>query len=241
MKILLAIPARYKSSRFEGKPLADILGKSMIRRVVEQCEKVQSLTADEIDIMVATEDQRIYDHVKEFGNVLMTSASHESGTDRVAEVAAMSNKLYDVIINVQGDEPLIRPEQILQLIGCFKDPATKIATLIKPEIYRAGLESPNTVKCIIDKSFRAIYFSRHLIPFFRNPAEREGKEFYKHIGIYGFTPKTLMTITKLPQSFLEKAECLEQLRWLENGFNIQTAVTHDENIAVDSPEDLLKF
>jgi 3-deoxy-manno-octulosonate cytidylyltransferase (CMP-KDO synthetase) len=241
MNVLLAIPARYASSRFEGKPLVDINGKTMIQRVVEQCLKVQHLTGDSIDVIVATDDSRIYDHVKEFGDVMMTSPSHESGTDRVAEVAARAIKVYDVVINVQGDEPLIHPEQIVQLIACFKEPGTKIATLIKPVIYPGDLESPNTVKCVVNHQFKAIYFSRHVIPFYRNNKDMEGKEFYKHIGMYGFTQGILKELTQLPQSILEKAECLEQLRWIENGYEIQTAITHYENISVDSPEDLLKL
>lgn len=240
MNVLLAIPARYGSSRFEGKPLTDIKGKTMIQRVVEQCLKVQDLTENNIDVVVATDDERIFNHVSPFCKVLMTSGNHESGTDRIAEAAILMNKQYDVVINVQGDEPIIKPEQILQLIHCFNISGTKIATLVKPVSYSVELESPNTVKCIFDHQFNAIYFSRYTIPFYRNPKEMAGKEFYKHIGMYGFTPETLNKLTLLPQSLLEKAECLEQLRWLENGYKIQIALTYFDNIAVDSPEDVQK-
>ncbi len=240
MKVLLAIPARYGSSRFEGKPLAMIHGKTMIQRVYEQCCKVQTLTQNSIDVIVATDDERIFNHVKEFGKVQMTSRSHESGTDRVAEAVNASKNTYDVVINVQGDEPLIHPEQILQLINCFKIEGTKIATLIRLAKYSVALESSNTVKCIVNHQLKAIYFSRHTIPFYRDTPPAEDKKFFVHVGMYGFTPDTLQKLTALPVSWLEKAECLEQLRWLEFGFEIQTALTTFENISVDSPEDLLK-
>lgn len=240
MNVLLAIPARYGSSRFEGKPLTDIQGKTMIQRVVEQCQKVQAITSHQITVVVATDDQRILKHAMTFTQTLMTSSSHESGTDRVAEVVTMMSQSFDVVINVQGDEPLIHPEQIVQLIECFNNPDTQIATLIKPELYHEGLDSPNAVKCVVNNSLKAIYFSRYLIPFYRNESAPVGKEFYRHIGMYGFNPITLKELTQLPMSSLEKAECLEQLRWIENGYEIQTALTHFENISVDSPEDLEK-
>jgi 3-deoxy-manno-octulosonate cytidylyltransferase (CMP-KDO synthetase) len=240
MDILLAIPARYGSSRFEGKPLIDFKGKTMIQRVVEQCQKVGDLFEGNITVIVGTDDQRIYNHVKQFGEVMMTSDSHESGTDRVAEVAAKSGKSYDAVINVQGDEPLIFPEQIVQLIDCFMDPGVTIATLIRPVTYTDDLSSPNIVKCIVDHKGEAIYFSRHLIPFYRGVSHPDGLLFNKHIGMYGFRPATLSAVTALPQSFLEKAECLEQLRWIENGYAIQTAVSHYESIAVDSPDDVAR-
>lgn len=238
MNVLLAIPARYGSSRFEGKPLTNIHGKTMIQRVVEQCQKVQAITAHQITVVVATDDQRIFEHASNYTRTLMTSSNHESGTDRVAEVVTQLTPTFDVVINVQGDEPLIHPEQIVQLIDCFANPDTQIATLIKPEEYHAGLDSPNAVKCVVNTSFKAIYFSRYLIPFHRNEAVPTGKEFYRHIGMYGFKPEILKALTQLPMSTLEKAECLEQLRWIENGYEIQTALTHFENISVDSPEDL---
>lgn len=240
MKVLLAIPARYGSTRFEGKPLADISGKSMIQRVFEQCLKVQPLTSDDIKVVVATDDFRILEHVNTFGTAIITSSSHESGTDRVAEVAKKVNEVFDVIINVQGDEPLIHPEQILQLIECFKKPETQIATLIKPEVFNSDLLSYNTIKCAVNHQLKAIYFSRLPIPYYRNEIEKEAKIFYRHVGMYGFTPGALAKVTLLPPSYLEKAECLEQLRWLENGFEIQTALTNYDNISVDSPNDLEK-
>ncbi len=238
MNVLLAIPARYGSSRFEGKPLTNIHGKTMIQRVVEQCQKVQAITSHQITVVVATDDQRILEHASNFTLTLMTANNHESGTDRVAEVVTQLTQNFDVVINVQGDEPLIHPEQIVQLIDCFANPDTQIATLIKPEEYHAGLDSPNTVKCVVNTSLKAIYFSRYLIPFHRNESATTRKEFYRHVGMYGFKPNVLKALTQLPMSTLEKAECLEQLRWIENGYEIQTALTHFENISVDSPEDL---
>ncbi len=240
MNVLLAIPARYGSSRFEGKPLVDIKGKTMVQRVVEQCLKVQHLTDYSIDVVVATDDERIVNHVKPYCAVVMTSLAHESGTDRIAEVAAKLNKNYDIVVNVQGDEPLIHPEQILQVIRCFTQPGTKIATLIKPMAYSQELASANTIKCVVNNALKALYFSRHLIPFYRSQQETEERTFYKHIGLYGFLPEVLKEVTQLLPSLLEKAECLEQLRWLENGYEIQTALTHFENISVDSPSDLLR-
>lgn len=238
MKVLLAIPARYGSTRFEGKPLADICGKTMIQRIVEQCKLVQDLTQDHIDVVVATDDLRIFNHVSIFGKAIMTSSTHQSGTDRIAEVATHMQNAYDVIINVQGDEPLIHPKQILQLIDCFRNTETQIATLIKPESFTSELTSSNAVKCVVDIHLKALYFSRFPIPYYRDEATRAGEVFYRHVGMYGFNAPVLEKLTQLPTSMLEKAESLEQLRWLENGFQIQTALTNYENISVDSPEDL---
>jgi len=238
MRVLIAIPARFGSSRFPGKPLADINGKSMILRVVEQCRMVQTSTKHQIDIIVATDDERIYDHIKSYNEVRMTSSSHQSGTDRVAEIVANTSQRYDLVINVQGDEPFIHPGQITQLIECFELEDVQIATLIKPVKFKETLNSPNIVKCVVDNNFKALYFSRFAIPFFREEHERVDKIFYKHVGMYGFIPSVLIELTGLPVSKLEKAERLEQLRWLENGYRIQTAITEFENIAVDSPEDI---
>ena len=237
MKFLGIIPARFASTRFPGKPLIDIGGKSMIRRVYDQAGKSQLLNR----VIVATDDQRIYDHVENFGgSVKMTSPAHQSGTDRIEEVASFYPE-FDIIINIQGDEPFIDPKQVDLLCGCFDKPGTKIATLIKVIESYSELENPNIPKVIINYLQEAIYFSRNPLPFFRN-AEKDlwlkNHTYYKHIGIYGYRKETLFELTKLPESILEKAEALEQLRWLENGYTIQTAVTEIESLSIDTPEDL---
>lgn len=240
MRILGVIPARYESSRFPGKPLIDIAGKSMIERVYRQCLKSSSLNK----VIVATDDQRIADHVSLFGgNVAMTSNKHQSGTDRCAEVA---NKYpeFDVLINIQGDEPMIDPTQIDLLCNCFEGPLTSIATLVKKISTNEELFNENTPKVILNKNKEAILFSRTAIPFLRGKAREtwiEHYTFYKHIGIYGFRIDTLLDLTKLPLSDLESAESLEQLRWIENGYRIQTAITDKESQAIDTPEDLEKL
>ncbi|HVW96925.1 MAG TPA: 3-deoxy-manno-octulosonate cytidylyltransferase [Mucilaginibacter sp.] len=240
MKILGIIPARYASSRFPGKPLVDIAGKSMIRRVYEQCKKCVHLA----ETIVATDDVRIYDHVTAFGGkAVMTSADHQSGTDRCAEVA-LQHPQYQVVINIQGDEPYIDPEQISKLAACFNDPATEIATLIKKIISGQELFNTNSPKVVINKLSEAIYFSRSPLPHIRNYPEKNWLEHYtyfKHIGIYGYRADILQKITKLPVSSLEKAESLEQLRWLENGYRIRIAETELETHAIDTPEDLEKI
>jgi 3-deoxy-manno-octulosonate cytidylyltransferase (CMP-KDO synthetase) len=244
MRILGIIPARYGSSRFPGKPLCVIEGKSMIRRVYEQVSGCPLLT----DTIVATDDQRIADHVAGFGgNVRMTSNLHKSGTERCNEVVEVlsgeGRKEYDVIINIQGDEPFINPVQVTQLAGCFGDPGVELATLVKKITSEEELENPNVVKAIIDIKGKAIYFSRFPIPYMRGAGEKPlpGHTFYKHIGIYGYTPAILKLITRLPESTLERAESLEQLRWLENGLKIQTCETEFESFAIDTPDDLLKI
>lgn len=240
MKILGIIPSRYASTRFPGKPLVEIQGKSMIQRVYEQAKKASSLS----EVLVATDDERISKHVIDFGGkVILTSSSHQSGTDRCAEVINKINDAYDVVINIQGDEPFINPEQINQLCACFDNQNTQIATLIK-KITADELFNENKPKVIKSVDDFAIYFSRHPIPFFRG-VEKENwlKEhtYYKHIGIYGYTTETLKKITQLPLSLLEKAEGLEQLRWLENGYKIKVAETNLEANSVDTPEDLKIF
>jgi 3-deoxy-manno-octulosonate cytidylyltransferase (CMP-KDO synthetase) len=239
MKILGIIPARFASTRFPGKPLADIGGKSMIHRVYEQCLKSKCLEK----VIVATDDQRILDHVKSFrGEAVMTSGGHLSGTDRCNEVAAQFPD-YDVCINIQGDEPMIDPLQIDLLCGCFEDAQTVLATLIKKITTAEELFNPNTPKVVFNTEMEAIYFSRNPIPYQRSPAQNDwlhDHTYFKHIGIYGYRTSTLSVITELEISSLEKAESLEQLRWVENGFKIKVAVTEKESQAIDTPEDLQK-
>ena len=240
MKILGIIPARYGSTRFPGKPLIDINGKSMIQRVFEQAKNCTSLN----EVVVATDDQRIFDHVKSFnGNVEMTSDKHESGTDRCAEVMEKLDEKYNVVINIQGDEPYIDPTQITQLCECFNDEITDIATLIKKIETTEDLFNENKVKVVKSSADFAIYFSRNPIPFVKGEVKENWLKvntYFKHIGIYGYRAEVLQNITQMPLSILEKAEGLEQLRWLENGLFIKVAETQLEAIAIDSPEDLKK-
>jgi 3-deoxy-manno-octulosonate cytidylyltransferase (CMP-KDO synthetase) len=240
MKFLGIIPARYASSRFPGKPLADISGKMMIQRVYEQVKTCLD------DVYVATDDERIANSVRRFGGqVVMTSDQHRSGTDRCLEAFRIIHGDFDVIINIQGDEPFIQPSQIQALKDCFlQDPTTKLATLVKAFTAKDGLESlknPNSPKVVLNIKGEAMYFSRSVIPFLRGVEPEhwlEQKTFYKHIGIYAYRTETLAEIAALPQSPMELTESLEQLRWLENGYKIKTAVTDIENLAVDTPEDL---
>lgn len=240
MKILGIIPARYASTRFPGKPLVDITGKVMIQRVYEQCIKCQSLD----DVIVATDDERILDHIHSFGGkAVMTSPDHQSGTDRCAEVAA-NHPDYDIVINIQGDEPFIDPEQITKVATCFTIADTQIATLIKRVTSTEELHNANSPKVILNKLSEAIYFSRSAIPHLRGQEPQNWLQHYsyfKHIGIYGFRSDVLQQVTRLPISSLEKAESLEQLRWIENGYRIKVAETDLETQAVDTPEDLNKL
>ena len=237
MKILGIIPARYASTRFPGKPLVDIAGKSMIQRVYEQAKKCSQLS----EVIVATDDDRIFEHVQDFGGkAVMTSSSHQSGTDRCAEVAEKYPE-YDVIINIQGDEPYIDPEQISKLISCFDEANTQLATLIKKVLSEQELHNTNSPKVIINKNSEAIYFSRSPLPHIRGQEPQHWLQhftYFKHIGIYGYRADILKQITKLPVSRLEKAESLEQLRWIENGYKIKVAETEIETVAIDTPEDL---
>lgn len=240
MKILGIIPARYESSRFPGKPLIDIAGKSMIQRVYDQCSKSLSLNK----VIVATDDERIADHVSSFGGFAeMTSINHQSGTDRCAEVAKNYPE-FDIVVNVQGDEPMIDPDQIDLLCQCFKSPHTSIATLVKIIISNEELFNENTPKVILNKNQEAVLFSRTAIPFIRG-REKENwlnhHKFFKHIGIYAFRTDTLKDLTELTLSSLETAEALEQLRWIENGYRIQAAITNKESQAIDTPADLKKL
>ncbi|HJP62860.1 MAG TPA: 3-deoxy-manno-octulosonate cytidylyltransferase [Mucilaginibacter sp.] len=237
MNILGIIPARYASTRFPGKPLVDIAGKSMIQRVYEQSKKCALLN----DVIVATDDERIYDHVIAFGGkVVMTSPDHQSGTDRSAEVSA-KNPEYDIIINIQGDEPYINPEQISKVALCFDASDTQIATLVKKIQTDQELFNPNSPKVILNKNSEAIYFSRSPLPHIRGHEQQDWLLhfiYFKHIGIYGYRADVLQQITKLPVSSLEKAESLEQLRWVENGYRIKVTETELETYAIDTPEDL---
>lgn len=237
MKILGLIPARYASTRFPAKPLADIAGKSMIQRVYEQAQKSSVLS----EVVVATDHQEIFQHVRQFGGaVCMTKENHASGTDRCYEAMIKQEEHYDYVINIQGDEPFIQPEQI-DLLGGLLNGVTEIATLIKAIGNPEQLFNPNVVKAIVNKYGEALYFSRSTIPHIRNTPDSEWMKkhrFFKHIGMYAYRADILEKITKLPVSTLESAESLEQLRWLENGFNISTAETSIETIGIDTPADL---
>lgn len=233
MKILGIIPARYASTRFPAKPLADIAGKSMIERVYTQTRQSSKISK----VVVATDDQRIFDHVRSFGgNVCMTSADHVSGTDRCFEALSKQDEKYDYVINIQGDEPFISPKQI-DLLGDLLDGKTELATLGKKIADEESIANPNVVKLVKSSLGEALYFSRFPIPYLRNNVAHP---FFKHIGMYAYRSDVLEKITKLPVSSLEKAESLEQLRWLENGYRIKVAETDQETIGVDTPEDLEK-
>jgi 3-deoxy-manno-octulosonate cytidylyltransferase (CMP-KDO synthetase) len=244
MNVIGIIPARYASTRFPGKPLVEIHGKSMIQRVYEQAEKAAQLT----HVFVATDDSRIYDHVKSFGGkVIMTAANHRTGTERCEETARLIEKEgmdCDVVINIQGDEPYIHPEQIDTLASLFSSHEVQIATLIKKLDSEEEIQSPNIIKVVKNLQNKALYFSRLPIPYFRdkkNETLSQTLTYYKHIGIYAYRKSVLMEIARLPMGSLEQSESLEQLRWLENGWDIYVAETHYESHSVDVPEDLLKF
>ena len=242
MTFIGIIPARYASTRFPGKPLADMKGKPMIQRVYEQVEGVLDA------VCVATDDERIAAAVRAFGGqAVMTSNQHRSGTDRCYEAYQKVGAGFEVVINIQGDEPFIHPEQIETLKRCFDDPATEIATLVKPFDPNGDFEStlfnPNSPKVVFNKRMEALYFSRSIIPYIRGEQYTEWLKthtFYKHIGLYAYRAETLREITALPQSELEKAESLEQLRWLENGYRIKVGITHQETIGIDTPKDMAR-
>ena len=239
MRSIAIIPARYASTRFPAKPLAILGGKMVVKRVYEQVKKA-------IDkVVVATDDERIYDAVMSFGGeVVMTSSEHRSGTDRCAEAYEKLGYEADIVLNIQGDEPFIAPEQIETLVKCFDSEKIDIATLVKPFSAEDGidaLENPNSPKVVINEAQEAIYFSRSVVPYLRGVERSEWLKkhtFYKHIGIYAFRAETLKRVTTLPQSPLEKAESLEQLRWLESGYKIGVGVTTIETVGIDTPEDL---
>lgn len=245
MKSIAIIPARYASTRFPGKPLAMLGGKPVIQRVYEKVAPLVSMA------VVATDDARIYDAVEAFnGRVVMTSPDHKSGTDRVQEaylkVTEALGTQYDIIINVQGDEPFIAPQQIQAVQDCFMDPQTDIATLVKPFEPADGLEAllnPNSPKVVVGKQGQALYFSRSVIPYLRGiPQEQwlERHTFLKHIGLYAYRPEALSRITSMPQTPLELAESLEQLRWLENGLRITVRQVNIETVGIDTPDDLAR-
>ena len=243
MKAIGIIPARYASTRFPGKPLADLKGKTILQRTWEQTRKSKLLKA----VAVATDDDRIADAVRSFGGaVVMTASTHRTGTERCYEAARkMKRELKlapeDVVINVQGDEPFIEPDQIDSLVRCFKKESTEIATLVKPISKMEELLSRSTAKVLLDTQERAIYFSRAPIPFFRDAPQEQWLEkhrYFKHLGMYCYRLEVLGKLVKLKPSPLEQAESLEQLRWIENGYTIATRKTLHESIAIDTPEDL---
>ena len=236
MKFIGLIPARYASTRFPGKPLALLGGKPVIQRVYEQVTSVLD------DACVATDDERIYNCVKEFGGkVVMTRTDHKSGTDRIEEAIEKIGGDYDVIVNIQGDEPFIQRSQIETVCSCFDDEETQIATLGKPFTSMDAVANPNSPKIVVDNNNFAMYFSRSIIPFVRGKEQTEWLDHYpflKHLGIYAYRREVLRKITQLPQSSLEIAESLEQLRWLQNGFKIKVGLTDIETVGIDTPDDL---
>lgn len=236
MKFVAIIPARYASSRFPGKPLAMLGGKYVIQRVYE------TVSSSLEDVYVATDDERIYNAVIEFGGrAVMTRADHKSGTDRIAEAVEKLGGAWDVVINVQGDEPFIHKSQIETLCHCFDDPLTQIATLGMPFKTVEALQNPNSPKIVVNNHQNAMYFSRSVIPFVRGVEVADWLQqypFLKHIGIYAYKTNVLKEVTQLPISSLEKAESLEQLRWLQNGYCIKVGTTNIETIGIDTPADL---
>ena len=241
MKFIGIIPARYASTRFPAKPLAILGGKTVIQRVYEQVVGVLD------EAYVATDDVRIEEAVKAFGGkVVMTSVDHKSGTDRCYEAFCKVGSGYDVIVNIQGDEPFIQRSQLEAIKACFEDDATQIATLVKPFTPEDGfdaLENVNSPKVVVNRNMNALYFSRSIIPYQRNKEKTEwlsGHTYYKHIGLYAYRAAVLKEITALPQSSLELAESLEQLRWLENGYTIKVGITTVETIGIDTPQDLVR-
>jgi len=256
MKSLGIIPARYDSTRFPGKALVVIDGKSMIRRVYEQASRCPGLNR----VVVATDHEGILNHVRDFGGeAVMTAASHQSGTDRCAEalkILSASEQLEaDIVVNIQGDEPFIFPEQISEVLSCFTDPGVSIATLARKIVSPHDITDPNVVKLVFDQDHRVLYFSRSAIPYVKNGKANEthastgdrasagvpGAIFYEHVGIYGFRQAVLPQLVQLPESSLERTESLEQLRWLQHGFRIFVRETEYKSISIDTPSDLLKI
>ena len=245
MKVIGIIPARYASTRFPGKPLQEIHGKTMINRVYNRAIKSPVFQK----VVIATDDQRIFDHSIEFGaDVMMTSEKHESGTDRCNEVIQKlenDKEFFDVIVNIQGDEPFLDISQFEQLVDIFrKNNEVQIATLAKEITNTKELFNSNVVKVIFDKNFQAIYFSRYALPYQRGKDQENWiatETYFKHIGIYAYKSEILKQISSLERSRLEISESLEQLRWIENAFKINIGITDIENIAIDIPADLEKF
>lgn len=241
MKFIAIIPARYASTRFPGKPLVDMAGKPMIQRVYEQVKKAVD------EVWVATDSRYIFEAVELFGGkAVMTSEEHRSGTDRINEAYQKVGEGFDIVINVQGDEPFIQPEQIKALMDCFDNEGVELATLVKAFRKEDGFDAlfnANSPKVVINNKNEAIYFSRSIIPYIRDVHHTEWLDkhtFYKHIGMYAYRADVLKEITQLPQSSLEKVESLEQLRWIENGYKIKVGYTDVETIGIDTPEDMKK-
>ncbi|MDD3739686.1 MAG: 3-deoxy-manno-octulosonate cytidylyltransferase [Bacteroidales bacterium] len=240
MDFIAIIPARYASTRFPGKPLININGKTMVHNVYIQAKKVFN------DVYVATDDDRIYNAVIDFGGkVVMTKRKHKSGTDRCAEaiekIEELDGRSWDVIVNIQGDEPFIKTEQLTEIKKCFKQKKNQIATLVKPINNKDDIFNPNKPKVVINNKNEAIYFSRLPIPYLRGINENRWISkhlYYKHIGLYAYRREVLKEITCLKPSLLEMAESLEQLRWIENGFKIKVSFTEHESISIDTPKDL---
>lgn len=236
MKFIGIIPARYASTRFPGKPLALLGGKPVIQHVYEKVAAVLEAA------YVATDDERIYDAVKSFGGqVVMTRTNHKSGTDRIEEAIEKIGGEWDVVVNVQGDEPFVAKSQLDTICHCFDDPTTQIATLGKPFESMEAVQNPNSPKIVVDNMGFAMYFSRSVIPYVRGKEKSSWLTHYpflKHLGIYAYRKDVLRQITQLPQSSLEIAESLEQLRWLQNGFKIKVGTTDVETVGIDTPQDL---
>lgn len=236
MKFIGIIPARYASTRFPGKPLAQLGGKPVIQYVYEKVAAVLEAA------YVATDDERIYDVVKSFGGqVVMTRTDHKSGTDRIEEAIEKIGGEWDVVVNVQGDEPFVAKSQLDTICHCFDDPTTQIATLGKPFESMEAVQNPNSPKIVVDNMGFAMYFSRSVIPYVRGKEKSSWLTHYpflKHLGIYAYRKDVLRQVTQLPQSSLEIAESLEQLRWLQNGFKIKVGTTDVETVGIDTPQDL---
>ncbi len=239
LKFIAIIPARYGSTRFPGKPLATLAGKTVIERVYEQVSKAID------NVIVATDDKRIFDHVTNFGGrAVMTGSQHRSGTDRCWEAYQINGGNEDIIINVQGDEPFIHPEQIETVMQCFNQETTDIATLVKPFDKNGKYEelaNPNSVKVVFDCNMHAMYFSRSVIPHLRGVDHAlwpSRHQYFTHLGMYAYRSSALRDITMMPQSSLETCESLEQLRWLENGLRIKIGITSHSSIGIDTPQDL---
>lgn len=236
MKFIGIIPARYASTRFPGKPLALLDGKPVIQHVYEKVAAVLEAA------YVATDDERIYDVVKSFGGqVVMTRTDHKSGTDRIEEAIEKIGGEWDVVVNVQGDEPFVAKSQLDTICHCFDDPTTQIATLGKPFESMEAVQNPNSPKIVVDNMGFAMYFSRSVIPYVRGKEKSSWLTHYpflKHLGIYAYRKDVLRQVTQLPQSSLEIAESLEQLRWLQNGFKIKVGTTDVETVGIDTPQDL---
>lgn len=236
MKFIGIIPARYASTRFPGKPLALLGGKPVIQHVYEKVAAVLEAA------YVATDDERIYDVVKSFGGqVVMTRTDHKSGTDRIEEAIEKIGGEWDVVVNVQGDEPFVAKSQLDTICHCFDDPTTQIATLGKPFESMEAVQNPNSPKIVVDNMGFAMYFSRSVIPYVRGKEKSSWITHYpflKHLGIYAYRKDVLRQVTQLPQSSLEIAESLEQLRWLQNGFKIKVGTTDVETVGIDTPQDL---